>query len=283
MKKPLTKVSKVIARAVAEHGTKGPNARGEYATCCPFCELKTGEADRKYKMQLNAENGLYNCYRCGSGGKADVSEILDVEVLAEKVKVEVTLEPMPEDADPLDPRSSDHRAFIAYLRKRNLLEEALQAGVLVAARGYYAGRIIVPHIVSGQYAGFSARTIHPKVEPKYLYPKGMNRRGTLWGQDLGWKASVYVVEGVLDALALYPCGVATFGKNVTEEQLAWLEAVEVTGSRIIFCLDGDAWEECAALAMRLRLRGADDVRWCHLPPGTDPGVLKREVDRYIVG
>lgn len=288
----LTRRERLIKDAIAASGARGPNSNGEYAVCCPFCRM-TQAPDTKYKLQLNVTKGNYHCYRCSTSGYCDTGALLDVEAVAAQAEVTPReLEPWPEDAEALDPKAIVHRPYVDYLAKRRLLDEALNAKAHVCLTGYYAGRVLIPHVVLGgklgdlNYydAGFSARTIRAGVEPKYLYPRGMDKRQSLWGLHLHRGHTLFVVEGVFDALGLYGCAVATFGKNISDEQLDLLaQRGAARAARIVMCLDGDAWEECAAYAMRLRLRGLTEVQWAKLPPGKDPGDLKHDVARYIVG
>jgi DNA primase len=79
-----------------------------------------------------------------------------------------------------------------------------------------------------------------------------------------------VVEGVFDALALWPDAVAVLGKPSDQQVDALINAKRP----VVIVLDGDAWLEGKWLAARLCLRGkrAGHIR---LPPGVDPD----EVDR----
>ena len=113
------------------------------------------------------------------------------------------------------------RPYREYVRKRGVLEFAEAVGGGACLDGRFGGRVLVPHIVSGKWRGFSARAVMPGLEPKYLYPPGMQRRTALWG--LEWAPDdvqpLWVVEGVFDALPLFPYGVATFGDIKLFDQL----------------------------------------------------------------
>jgi DNA primase len=113
----------------------------------------------------------------------------------------------------------------------------------------------------------------------------MDRRTALWGLEWAPRTQepLWVVEGVFDALPLFPYGVATFGKSVTPEQVELLASLR---RPLVVCLDGDAWTECMALAARLGMRrqaaGRDnDVTWAKLPPASDPGSLGWSVKNYV--
>lgn len=283
------RVENALREAVAR-GVRGPNANGEYSVCCPFCEAVHGKEDNKYKLQLNPQKNLWHCYRHDGGGYVDLSWM------------HVALEDQPEPTaeEPPEPRKPEGfllladyqgsvfaKPYLDYLRKRDLLSEAFQVGAGFCARGRYTGRVIIPHKASAgpetTWLGFAARAIYEGMQPKYLYPRGMDRKGQLWGGHLPATQDIYLVEGVFDALALCPAGVASFGKNVTEEQLDMLAkwASYPRDANVFVCLDGDAWQECQAVAMRLVLRDVPNVRWCKLPPTKDPGELKFKVRDFV--
>lgn len=290
----MSRISALIENAVELYGVRGPSFRGQYATCCPFCIAAVGKQDRKFKLQLDPAKGLYHCYRCSSSGRTNLGWLAAREP-TEKPVSEAPAESLgpPEGYEPLDTAVRVHKPFIDYLAARKVLDAALRVQAGVCRTGKYAGRVIIPHrswdTPMGAYVwrGFVARTISPGENLRYLYPRGMDRKHGVWeapglrtGSVLRLEHPVYVVEGVFDALPLYPYGVATFGKSVTDEQISALIALN---RPLVVCLDGDAWEEGKYLAARFWLRGMDDVRWCHLPPLTDPGNLGWEVEKYVVG
>lgn len=191
-----------------------------------------------------------------------------------------------------------------YFRGRGVLEQARAVGAGGCARWTYRrkdgspfvvdeGRVVVPFRAErhGPWVGYSARLVRPRAARpgftardgvKYLYPRGMDRRTALWGREHlppieALPRAVVVVEGVFDALPLYPLGVATLGSAVTDEQVAGLAAI---GRPIWVALDGDAWRTGRALAARLEMHGARDVGWCRLPAGEDPGTLGWRVLEY---
>ena len=84
---------------------------------------------------------------------------------------------------------------------------------------------------------------------------------------------VLLVEGVFDAFPYYPNAVA-FGGKPTDEQVAALLAAK---RPMVSTLDGDAWQEAEALAMRLHLAGKR-ADWMRLPPGRDPADKKVDPD-----
>lgn len=272
--------SDLVREAAERHGTRGPNSRGNYSVCCPFCPDRAGKPDDAYKLSVHPR-GVFHCYRCGAGGGGDFSWLGAVEAAEPPPAPRDYLEPPPGFL-PLDDGARSLDPFRDYLRRRGVLDAASHVGAGACLAGRYGGRVVVPmRDESDGWVGFSARAVGQR-EPKYLYPPGMDRRASLWGLEwvmrLRDKTSpVYLVEGVFDALPLFPHGLAAFGKEVTDQQLSMLAALR---RPVVVCLDGDAWEEGRAVAQRLRMRGAEEVSWARLPPTTDPGSLGWEVKNY---
>lgn len=284
-----------LIQTAAKLGIRGPSPKGEYKVNCPFCLAATGSPDAKFKLQLSPSKGVYYCYKCGVGGRADLSWLGDLADVEDENKPPVDLGPpagfvtLEEAKDAISARP-----YRRYLEKRNLLQQALYVGagacLDAGADSRFQGRIIIPHApdmtkvpkFSQSWRGFVARSIYDGVIPKYLYPTGMDRTNALWGGFLPSTDKLVLVEGVFDALAIYPHGVAAFGKNVTDAQLEIFCAWGGGGDKYV-CLDGDAWEECAIIASRLVLRDATQVHWCKLPPTLDPGVLGMSIFDFVQG
>lgn len=287
---------RALRETFERYGARGPNERGDYQLNCPFCEEREGKKDEKYKLSANplaqhptdpTVKGGWVCWRCdvrGWGG-IDFLEVPDV-----RPPEAVDLGPPFGFASFKENESAlSLNPYRQYVRGRKdgayVLEILTRIGGGACLTGWFEGRVLVPHVVNGKWEGFSARTIG-KGDPKYLYPRGMDRRRGLWGVE--WlppdDQPAWIVEGVFDALPLWPYGVATFGKSVTQEQIEQLAALE---RPLVVCLDGDAWTEGYALAARLAMRravrpGPLRVQWARLPPTTDPGSLGWDVKKHVM-
>ncbi len=264
--------SQKVQEAFKTGPVRGPSFKGDYLVCCPFCYEKLDKVDYKFKLSINPELKIYHCFRCGSRGKVEL-EGFDIEEI-EKPKQDLSLLEMPEGCVPINDIAA--KDFRKYLEERNLYKECLKIGSQACLYGKYMGRVIIPHILNNEWKGFTARTIY-NAEPKYLNASGMDRQNTLFGYEFINTGERYLVEGPLDALALYPYGIASFGKNVTDQQM---DLIEKLNTRIVVALDADCWDECREVSTRLLMRGVDSV-WCRLPPKTDPGKLKFKVRDYI--
>ena len=127
----------------------------------------------------------------------------------------------------------------------------------------------MPIYVSGQCRGWVARDWTDLAASPYLYPKGMQRAHILFNQDavsVDTDEPLVVVEGVFDALKLWPNAVAVLGKPAKNH----VGILRETTRPIVVALDADAKDDGWALATELFLNG-NNSHFLELPPGEDPG------------
>lgn len=275
--------AKLLEGSIKTRGTRGPNSRGEYSLICPFCKVKTGTPDNKWKLNYNPTKHLFYCYRCESHGAVTIPSLepnaIALAVAEEpEVKKDVWLGP-PKGFTPLTEPGLSMLPFTKYMEKRGLLKQAIAVGAGAVGAGRFGMRVVFPmKSATGPWRGFSARSIVKGVEPPYLYPTGMDKKNEVYGLDFIDRKEIWLTEGVMDAIALWPHGVASFGKNVSDEQLKKLASCN---RPVTVCLDGDAWELGFVVADRLLHDfGARNVSVCKLPLKTDPGVLQWDVRKY---
>ena len=241
---------------------------------CPFCVERVGKADRKRCFSVAPDTGWFRCFRCGVTGR--LNGFADERYAP---KEEQPQQPSPQAAQPPESFTPVYEgagltAFVLkpardYLASRNLtVEQQAQARIGACAQGKYQKRVVVPVLDADgdSWLGWVARAWQKDAERKYLYPSGMVR--SLYNHAallVETTEPVYVVEGVFDALALWPHAVAVLGKPTD----AHLEALAAAKRPVVFVLDGDAHEEGWAYSMRLKLDGqrSGNVR---LAPGVDP-------------
>jgi DNA primase len=150
----------------------------------------------------------------------------------------------------------------------------------------FRGRLMFPLCdLRGRVLGFGARQLGEGRGPKYLntaegelYHKGRQ----LFGADLARPetakaASVVVVEGYTDVLALHQAGIGNavglMGTAMTAEQVSELARMVGPEGTVHLALDADAsgHEAMRRAAEHGRLR----LRIVEMPPGTDPADLVR--------
>lgn len=241
---------------------------------CVYCAEVPGSAS----FALEGHILVGNCFRCGSAGVLqDVPENIETIERAKPREAQGKIE-LPEGFLPLFEEPGLSFPFTdaarVYLERRGLpVEVGRAAKIGVVLTGHYRGRVVVPVFDSlGRVlVGWSARLYIESPFPKYLYPAGMNRREIVYnGAALPRDTTdpIFVVEGVFDALALWPDAVACLGKPSAPQ----VDMLVASRRPIVALLDGDAWRESLALMLRLRLRGrtAGSVR---LPPRLDPATV----------
>lgn len=261
-------------RALAERSAKTcTNGSGQWRRgVCQACLVRTGKADRRGSFSFNTATGWYQCFKCAVVGRVAGYDKNDVEEVVEEEKPVMEV---PEGFYELT-RGEGKKAMSLdrarnYLRSRGLTNEELwhEAHLGACIEGYFNGRVVVPMLSpDGIWMGFVARAWKKKHPIPYLYPKGMARRDALYNHAALLRDTdvpVFVVEGVMDSLALWPDAVAILGKPSDPQVWALAECKRP----VAVCLDGDAWEEGETLAMRLRLEGqrAGNIV---LPPTLDP-------------
>ena len=258
-----------------------PSPTGWYRANCPFCEFKTGKADRKQSWSILMSKGAHHCFKCGTSGQIkdfDPTKLGYEAISIEEVEVAKCIEP-PEGFMLLceEPARSAWSAdpARAYLKKRGLPEDVWRAAKIgVCVSGQQAGRIIVPVLASGgDWVGWVGRIWQKKGTLPYIYPRGMQRGSVLYNQQalmVETDKPVLVVEGVFDSLALWPDSVAVLGKPSGTQ----VDALVAAKRPVAVVLDGDAWREGESLAMSLRIEGqrAGNVR---LGPGVDPDEVNK--------
>lgn len=269
---------KYQVRHLAEKSAKAANqGSGAFRRgICLACEVRTGKPDRRGSFSFNTTTGWYICFKCAVRGRLDGFE----DVVREMVEPERPEMKPPEGFYELC-RGDGKGAYSleparVYLRGRGLTNEGLWAEARLGAciDGFYASRVVVPVLSpDGEWLGFVARAWTKKADVPYLYPRGMNRRDTLYNHAallVRTERPVFVVEGVMDALALWPDAVAVLGKP--SDPQVW--ALADCPRPVVVALDGDAWREGEELALRLQLEGqrAGNVR---LPAKMDPDEVSR--------
>ncbi|MBD8890672.1 DNA primase [Roseibium litorale] len=193
------------------------------------------------------------------------------------------------------PESRD--ALKQHLATRDVPEDMMiEAGLLIKpddgrpAYDRFRGRLMIPiHDERGRVVAFGGRTLNPEGQPKYLnspetplFHKGVMLFNAHRAREPAYKSGqAVVVEGYLDAIALWQAGVrhvvATLGTAFTEDQVTrlWKFAAEP-----VVCFDGDAAGVSAAHRAIDRifpvLHSGYSFQFCFLPDGMDPDDLIKQ-------
>lgn len=251
-----------------------------------FEEVFCAEVAGTHNFALEDDILTGNCFRCHSRGLIQQYDDVPLEdVVAtqtpQRPKPTSTVMELPEGfVDLFDGVWSKSYACAQvrdYLKGRGVTAEVAKAvGIGAVFGGWLGGRVVVPIVeADGSLAGWSARLMEkaPPDIPKYLYPSGMNRGEILFNAAALTAVSaspLFVVEGVFDALSLWPDAAACLGKPSPKQIDRMAEGCRQTGRPLVSLLDGDAWREAKVLARMLGRRGVRAAA-VHLAPKTDPG------------
>lgn len=262
-----------IAEAFA--GAKGS---GWLRANCPICPAATGKEDRKRSLGLNRATGGLNCPKCGLHGRLppDLRDELGIELASFSNGRQVEVKPnvgapqgFLELFAPGAGQSVMYDAARAYLTWpsdekingyscRGLNPAHCAAARVGIASGFWGGRIICPipdmEAPSGPWVGWFARDYMGRQDGKHLYSKGMDRNRAFFNYSALLEATdipLIVVEGCLDAVAVWPHGFPVLGKPL-ESHFRVLAACK---RPVAVVMDGDAVDEGWALSTRLRMLG----------------------------
>lgn len=234
---------------------------------CPFCEQTGRRPDRKYKLGINYKRGYIHCFRCRRVHKLSyflklVDVTIDLEDLDTKSSEPVTyfipkknlVEFPPEYINILDLYDTSHPIYIQaleYIDKRIGIELAIKLNVGFCGIGKYANRIVIPVFdLEDEIVYFAARSIFPFIEPKIKNPLGP-RRDILFNWNVAQRFSeIFVMEGIFGAVTVYPYGIATLGKEITDEQI--LKILRTNVKIINIVLDNNAIHDAYVVAKRIQ-------------------------------
>lgn len=208
-------------------------ARGrgrERAFRCPVHD------DRHASASVNVAKGLWVCYSCGAKGTVDsviesegvrfgedIEELLGHE---QRVYTEPWLDQYANPKLPVHPYWLSRFTEVAARRFKLGYDHD---------KGSPCYPIRTPN---GSVLGVVRRQLDR--DPKYLYPRGVNKSSLLFGYEQGASDYVVLVEGALDAVACWEAGHPAFGiygSLLHEDQMALLARTGVT--RVIEALDND--------------------------------------------
>ena len=281
----------------------------ELLTTCPKC-------GHEYKLSVNVRMGIWHCWHCGEGGllrkliwEAKNIDFTSASPVEERKKI---IPGDPGELVSLKALPDDHQAIL-YLKRRGFDPNELSTcfGVSYCREGKpFAGglfntsnTIVIPLYENGIVVGWQSRLLYTpdslspeeceamgykkkengkyRRPPKYFTAPGVEKGRILFNVDWAVHSdTVVVTEGAFDAMAVGLCGIATFGKNVTDEQVKLLSRWRL----VVLLLDPDAKDEQEKLARRfpndtlvvpVSLSGYKDAGECPRPE------IWRQIDETV--
>lgn len=265
---------------------------------CPYC-------GREEKMGVNLSSYRCNCFRCGAipNPAQLVMDVEHLETYAELTNylnnedfTEYTFkEEKVELASPKPVYLPDGFRLITqgnsqvaksirnYLIRRgfdiNVLEKL---GVGYCDSGATFGYTILPFYSEGKLRYYNARLVIGN-GPRYMNPDkditGLGKEFIIYNEDaLDMYNTVYLCEGVFNALTMGERGIATMGKSVSRYQINRI--IKAPVKRVIILLDPDAKDK--AIDLGLKLINFKQVKVVYLPDGEDTNSLgKSKTMKFI--
>ena len=226
---------------------------------CPFCSPNSN----KFMMGLNKSHGYCNCWQCGYHNlveslslSSDV-ESRDIYLLLKDIQ-QIRYVKTPRTGKLIIPDGVEdlHPAHRGYLIARGYAPEEIVnlwnvKGIGIAAD--LAWRLFIPIHLNHQIVSWTTRAIGDS-ETRYISAKveeeAINHKHLLYGEDLASHA-IIIVEGPIDAWRIGPGAVATFGLNISHEQIARMSMYPLR----VICFDNtiDAQRQAQKLARTLSL------------------------------
>jgi len=282
--------------------------RSEIRFNCPFCIHRVGKVDTKFHLYVDLERehegiiGWYRCFRCGAAGPSQ--RLLGHGALGaykpskwqEFVQSlrggkNIIDEQGPRLALPLDFNEIiEETSAYHYLCLRDISDKKIKKyrigfgtqnlkDVSAEQRKFYAGsgRIVFPdYDLAGEIVYWVART-YRNHQLRYKNPPESNARDKIYNLAMASSyEEVVVCEGVISAIAAGYNAVATYGKGVTDLQVALLSSMQ--WKRYIIALDGDATRDAMKLAEHLSRRG-HEVALVRFKYGEDPASVDDIAER----
>ena len=247
---------------------------GEYYGACPIHGPKNNSTSFSY-----AADGKFNCFSCGAKGRGGI----DLAKLVKNVGFQAAVDmlgsiPPPQQKEPRNEAPVSDNGELKPLAKDTWrkfavacpwLEERIpdadireKYGVFCynnpARKSAYSGRVMLPvKCPQGHLYGYLGRIVptgDSTEQPKYLFPKGLEKSRFLFGADVLTSGMfgqvplkrVYLVESPFCVMKFASMGlpaVAAYGWSVSEEQVQLLQPI---GKGIVYLPDRNKFEDSNA-------------------------------------
>lgn len=226
---------------------------------CPFCTGRGLGPDKRGHLYINLRSGSFFCHRCNIKGRKEfleqylgISLGFDIPEPRSDLSINIgstdsfTKELLQELIDKVIPLSD---IGLRYLVDRGLSEEQIKGYEFVEI-STISNRICIPLIFNNELVAFQCRSyIHE--EPKYLFqPKYIKIKEMLFQYDIArFYNTIYLVEGVFDAVSVGFNSMAMYGHYLSKTQLELL--IKSNVSNIVILLDRDTEEDSQKIANKL--------------------------------
>lgn len=286
----------LILELLDQCGISGrPNYKGELpVTFCPFHDHHF----RSPSFSVNVKNGAYYCFSCHAVGNIrrifyhfglDVSDLYnDIKEPGDfEAKIQNLLQDLEvpeEEKNNADPNELKNYRFLhPYLIKRGYTREI----ILKNKVGFNKvnARVTIPLVYGGKYYGCIQRSVLGDAQPKYMYPKNLQKSAILYQPrpiELINNDVTIWNEGSLDALRGAQYGYSTNGMLGCQMSNIQMRVFNSDPRTQILMLDNDAPGIKGTLDV-LRRTNRSDVYVAVYPDGKkDPAELTQQEYQQVV-
>jgi len=229
---------------------------------CPVCKNST-RLDKKKKLSICLETGIYHCWVCETKGK-NIAYLAKINKASKKVlnllysafgslnnKQEELSKNilLPEDFKLL---SLDNRKISYYAKKylysRGLSDHDIAKYKIGTSNEYnFKNRVIFPSFDNNLNLNFYLARAYDKNKIKYKNCD-FNKKEIVFNENMvNFKKPLILVEGVFDAVKIYKNVACILGSWLDESYLLFQKIVK-NKTEIILALDGDVMEKTQKIA-----------------------------------
>lgn len=233
-------------------------SNGELRLCCPYCEhirLDKSPEQRKdtnFHLYINVDKDVFNCYRCGTRGKASkLFPFIETYKFTNTTTGELRHLLNAVDFKPKQlhefhinelsyPVRQGLQAYEYLVNYRGFSPEVVSHYDLRVGLNRLEGRVVVPFYNADKTCVYYSARSYTSVLPKYLNPKE-NKSHVIFNIDFVPSQEIPIIcEGVFSAISAGKNAVALLGKFLSLSQLHLLAR---KFKSVILALDGDVGME----------------------------------------
>lgn len=223
---------------------------------CPNCK-KLGKKYTDYKLYVNSQSMTFNCFRCGWHGK--LSNNFIKEGSDDKLSRSISKFFTEDKSDSIGLEDNDKVYYkiplivptindpgSEYLINRGIsYDDILRYNIRV--RGYnddrsFCGRVIIPNeIIGDQWTDMYVSRTYLGDIPKYKNPLNSPKNKVVFNlyRQPDYSDQIIVCEGCLTAIAAGYDAVATYGKNMSDDQLELIRSKHPKKVYLAYDYDAD--------------------------------------------
>ena len=252
----------------------------QYQFGCPRCIEEHGQDEAaKFHLDINLKMGVYKCWKCAStdgemqgklgtliktyGGadlykrykevvrtikEAHLYELDEYSGITNSIEVNTYVR-LPKTFRRIDIKTCKNQRLLDYLEKRKITQDLIDKYSI----GYttrqeddfrWKQRIIIPSYDEfGDLNYYLGREYSDYVNVLRYMNCDADKKEIIFQESLiNWDATIYLCEGVFDAMRFPSNGVCMLGKILTPDMVLYQKIMEKANADVVIVLDGDTKE-----------------------------------------